>query len=652
MSKNNPEIYISYKTGGKSEQIADQLQQVFAKRGLTLIRDNTHISYKESIRNFMQRLGQGRFVILIISNDYLKSKNCMFELCEIQEQKNFYGRVFPLVLEDAKIYDPVDILDYVHFWEKEIETLENKIRESKSTANLQGIREWHDHYVNFREKIAGLTDMLQAMNTLSTHGHAGSDFKALIQALFAEIKRDAEQNSKSGKAAEPSIPVKKLLAFGLPLLVLIALGIIFLPKLLSSDPSPQGGEDDSGYSVFQSNGKFGYLDANRNVVIDARFDKAGEFENGLAEVMENGFEFLIDLKGKCVKYCNFGPDPAEIENTEWESAKKANTVQAFNTYLLDWENGSHAEEARNALAKLDQEAWEAARQTNDIIGFQKYLDEWPEGKNREEAQRMIANLTRNEEQRNWANVLETNTIERYREFLESNPGGEFAELAKQKIKEQRLAEEWERALEKNTENQYQAFLNNTQNPGYRTKALAQIRKITGPEMGTYTFDGKTYRTVRIYDQVWLAENLAYETPGEFSWDLNLDPANRAAYGRLYTWQAAVKGCQALGNGWELASDADWVKLKSHYNSPMEVWKALGPGGTMHFNVIFSGNTGGELSKNATFYNKDATSGYWTSTPSRINPANSINHWFTYGPQVLIGDNCPRNTGLGCRCIRR
>jgi len=199
------EVFISYAWGGEREEVVNQIDQALQKRGVKIVRDKRELGYKGSITGFMERIGLGNCIIVVVSDKYLKSPNCMFELVEIADGKQFHDRIFPVVLADANIYDPIKRIEYVRYWEVKRAELAEAMK-TLDPANLQGIREDMDLYDRIRDNFSRLTSILKDMNTLTPEMHSDSDFEELYNAIELRLKEgpvsDTQAESKSDKSTE------------------------------------------------------------------------------------------------------------------------------------------------------------------------------------------------------------------------------------------------------------------------------------------------------------------------------------------------------------------------------------------------------------------------------------------------------------------
>jgi internalin A len=141
-----PEWYVSYAWGddrtaeGRArEEVVDQLCNAAAARGYSILRDKEVLSLGDSISSFMRRMSTGNRVFVILSDKYLRSPHCMFELSEIwrmcrQEGEAFLERVRIYALPDTKIFKPADWVDWAIYWKREHDDLESRVRHMASPS--------------------------------------------------------------------------------------------------------------------------------------------------------------------------------------------------------------------------------------------------------------------------------------------------------------------------------------------------------------------------------------------------------------------------------------------------------------------------------------------------------------------------------------
>jgi len=155
-------------------------------------------------------------------------------------------------------------------------------------------------------------------------------------------------------------------------------------------------------------------------------------------------------------------------------------------------------------------------------------------------------------------------------------------------------------------------------------------------------DGKTYKLVKIGNQVWMSENLNYNAKGSKCYDNN--ESNCQKYGRLYDWKTAESACP---QGWHLSSWAEWDALaaaimgeelaKGKHLKAKSGWSDNGNGLDSYG---FSALPGGEGNPDGSF-DMISLSGFWWSI-ARENDFcevryRSINHDNDYlGSDMYIG----------------
>ena len=160
-SKDNKTVFLSY--NWHDGEIADRIDQhLSGLSGIVVKRDVRDIGSWKSIREFMKRIRQQDYAVLIVSDSYLRSKNCMFEVTEIMKEPEYEGRIFPAVVEHG-IYESLVRANYIEYWQRECDKLEAVIK-GLDPANTAELVADLKHYRSIASSIGEFLSMVADRN--------------------------------------------------------------------------------------------------------------------------------------------------------------------------------------------------------------------------------------------------------------------------------------------------------------------------------------------------------------------------------------------------------------------------------------------------------------------------------------------------------
>ena len=159
-------------------------------------------------------------------------------------------------------------------------------------------------------------------------------------------------------------------------------------------------------------------------------------------------------------------------------------------------------------------------------------------------------------------------------------------------------------------------------------------------------DGKTYKTVVIGEQTWMAENLNYETvSGSYCYsDSNCDK-----YGRLYDWETAMYACPA---GWHLPSKDEWDVL-TNFAGDANNLKARDGWADYYINGVLQHGNGIDYYGFAALPNGGSKAYWWSSSEygNAINATGAYEYIISEGVKYISNNGADKISNLSVRCIK-
>ena len=151
---------------GKVDEFCTKLTAV----GLTIVRDNTHIGLGDRLSAFMRRIGHSDRIYVLLSDAYLRSPNCMYELLTIwqtcgDDEELFRQRTRVYTMPGTDVFSISARMKYAAHWKQQRNEILAAIYEHGvdvlGQTDLKHFKQIQDfaHHVN--EMLAQIADVLQ-----------------------------------------------------------------------------------------------------------------------------------------------------------------------------------------------------------------------------------------------------------------------------------------------------------------------------------------------------------------------------------------------------------------------------------------------------------------------------------------------------------
>lgn len=178
-------IFMSY--SWSDDELANDIDKRFAEHGITLIRDRRDLNYRSSIKEFMKQIREGDYALILISDNYLKSVNCMYEVTELIKDDNYRERILPILKRDAKIFRAIDRTGYIRYWQDEYMKLKAESSDIEESNKIDNIKEMI-RLERIERELPDFMSNLSDMNLIICDDHiTDEDFDKMQVILFDKI---------------------------------------------------------------------------------------------------------------------------------------------------------------------------------------------------------------------------------------------------------------------------------------------------------------------------------------------------------------------------------------------------------------------------------------------------------------------------------
>src|SRR5205085_1630165 len=105
------------------------------------------------------RIGKSDYVLMLISDEYLKSENCMYEVTELLNSHEFEKRILPVTIDNANIFDRKGREKYYDYWKERLQETEEIMHKHTDEKTIDDKKKIENIYSNLGQFFKKITDL-------------------------------------------------------------------------------------------------------------------------------------------------------------------------------------------------------------------------------------------------------------------------------------------------------------------------------------------------------------------------------------------------------------------------------------------------------------------------------------------------------------
>lgn len=183
--KKSISIFISY--SWNDTEFVNKIDRKLQVYGYKVERDIRDAEYANKIKEFMKRIRKTDYSIIVLSDNFLKSENCMREILEFIKDDDYKNRIIPVILDSAKeIWSSAKGIQYTIYWKDREEKFKEQLRKIDEESKGGYIEEL-EHISSVKNSIGEIIKIFRDMKMFDANeDDLGKIINAFIKKKVAQ----------------------------------------------------------------------------------------------------------------------------------------------------------------------------------------------------------------------------------------------------------------------------------------------------------------------------------------------------------------------------------------------------------------------------------------------------------------------------------